>query len=253
MGEVGGPAADDADPGALLAARLHRSIRDSSIDIASPCAPFAEDLGEVAAGLASARARTRSASSGVDQLALIGLRPLPGDLDQAPGGDEELAAGVRVGGVVGRRGRPRSRRGRTAGGRGGGGACRRRPRRRSRRPGRAGPGAASDGVIRRSPLPPPPAARSRRTERMSKNISEASAKRSVTATAVSPSWRTAKTSPCSVATWTCSTGSPPARRRPPAAPRRLGPALGARRLAASTAPSASRIAPPRISGDISVR
>ena len=45
---------------------------------------------------------------------------------------------------------------------------------------------------------------------MSKNISEARAKRSVTATAASPAWRRAKTSPCSVATWTCSTGSSPA-------------------------------------------
>ena len=45
---------------------------------------------------------------------------------------------------------------------------------------------------------------------MSKKVSEASAKRSVTATAAKPSWRSAKTSPAWVATWICSTGSSPA-------------------------------------------
>ena len=62
---------------------------------------------------------------------------------------------------------------------------------------------------------------------MSKKISEASAKRSVTATAASPAWRSAKTSPCSVAMWTCSTGSPPARSATASSARRvLAPALG---------------------------
>ena len=72
---------------------------------------------------------------------------------------------------------------------------------------------------------------------MSKTISEARTKRSVTATAASPPWRRAKTSPCSVAMWTCSTGSPPARRRPRAAPprvlaQRVAVAVGGEHLAA---------------------
>ena len=88
---------------------------------------------------------------------------------------------------------------------------------------------------------------------MSKKSSEASAKRSVTATAARPAWRRAKTSPCSVAMWTCSTGSSPARSATSSSAaassrQRFGLVAGGEHRAVGP-----RIAPPRRSGDISVR
>jgi hypothetical protein len=89
---------------------------------------------------------------------------------------------------------------------------------------------------------------------MSKSISEARAKRSVTVTATRPALRTAKTSPCSVAMWACSTGVPSA---PSAAAKSAAASspqrAGSSPVAASTSPSPPRIAAPRRSGDISAR
>ena len=72
---------------------------------------------------------------------------------------------------------------------------------------------------------------------MSKKSSEARAKRSVTATAARPAWRRAKTSPCSVAMWTCSTGSSPARSATSSSAAASSRQRSGRSLAASTAPS----------------
>ena len=89
---------------------------------------------------------------------------------------------------------------------------------------------------------------------MSKSNSEARAKRSVTEIAARPTLRIAKTSPCSVAMWTCSTGdssaaSAAAKSAAAYYPQRsLSPSV-----AASTSPSGPRIAAPRRSGDISAR
>src|SRR4051794_21930928 len=88
---------------------------------------------------------------------------------------------------------------------------------------------------------------------MSKIISDASVKRSATATIASPSWRTANASPSSVATWTWLAGSSPAAS---AALSSAAPALAqlsGSPLAASARPSGARTEQPRRSGDISVR
>src|SRR6185295_8665687 len=87
---------------------------------------------------------------------------------------------------------------------------------------------------------------------MSKIISDASVKRSATATITSPSWRTANASPSSVATWTWLADPSPASS---AAAIRAAPAfpqLSGSPLAASGWPSRSSTAQPRRSGDISL-
>ena len=86
--------------------------------------------------------------------------------------------------------------------------------------------------------------------RMSKAISDARTKRSVTLTAVKEPSRTAKTSPASVATWICSNGSsaPAAESSYVAA----SPHSPSSPLAARVVPE-SRIAPPRISGESSIK
>ncbi len=88
---------------------------------------------------------------------------------------------------------------------------------------------------------------------MSKNISEESAKRSVTATAASPAWRTAKTSPCSVRDVELLdrlVAGPVGHLEQRAAV--LAPALGVA-AGGQHRPPESRIAAPRRSADISVR
>ena len=230
------------------------SIRDSSIDIESPWRRSAKTSAK-RPPLASARARTRSATAG----SISSVMPWDASrqLDQASGGDEELGARGRVAGVVAaapvrviEAGEGLA--GDAAAAHVGGGLV-----------GVAGDPVEQHAVRLRRHQPSPPAgsarARSRRVERMSKNISEARAKRSVTATAARPSWRRAKTSPCSVATWTCSTGSPPARvgdleaapprprasdrgRRP--RPARRPRRRGSRRLAGRVTSRSGRPAPP---------
>ncbi len=83
--------------------------------------------------------------------------------------------------------------------------------------------------------------------------SEASAKRSVTATATDPASRTMNTSPSPVAMWACEAGSAPA-----ASAASISSAPASRQplsseLAASSSPAPSRIAQPRISGETSLR
>ena len=152
--------------------------------------------------------------------------------------------------MVGGCGRRRSRGGRRAGGRRGGGACRRPPRRRSPETRssrtRCGLGVIQPSTRRR--------ARSRSTARMSKKQQrgerEALGHRDGDA---GPPWRTAKTSPCSVAMWTCSTGSPPARSATASRARGvLAPALGVpgggeepRRRSRGSRPRAGRATSPR--------
>ena len=245
MGEVGGAAADHADPGALLGAGLHRLDPRLVDRHREPAAPLGEDLGELA---------RRGERPGEDALGEAGrsARVTPSAASRPPRSAARrrrtARPGGRVAGVVGGCARPGSRGGRRAAGDAAAAHV------GGRLVGVAGDAVEQDAVRLRGISPRPvPAARSRRIERMSKNISEASAKRSVTATAAGRRGAARRPRP---ARWRCGPARPAPRRpgrRPRAGPRRPRPSDRGRQLAASTEPSASRIAAPRRSGDISVR
>ena len=254
MGEVGGGAVDDADAGALLGARLDRLDPRLVDRHRQPAAPFGEDLGEAAA-VGEGAGEDAGGEVLVEQLghdasfrALWYQARLRGQVDHRVGGDEQLGARGRVGRVLG---------GAAAGvvetGEGlaldaaaahvGGGLV-----------GVAGDAVEEDAVRLRRHQPASPSASSRRAERMSKKISEASAKRSVTATAAKPCVAQGEDlaglgGDVDLLDRLVAGGVGDARAaRPPRRPTRRR-----RRRRRGRCRRRSRIAPPRRSGDISVR
>ena len=249
VGEVGGAAAEHPHPGALLGARLHR-LDPRLVDRHRQAArgvrrrPRRSRRRWPAPGRGRARRRSGSIS------AAHGFGRFPATSISRPGGDEQLAAGRRVGGVVAGPAARVVEAGEGPARRRGGGACRRPPRRRSRRRGRAGRGAASAASARARPA-------GGEVAQHRAHVEEAAARRGRSARSPRPrpGRRGAgrRPRPARCAMWTCSTGSPPARSATSNSAAASSRQRSGSPLAASTAPSAPRIAPPRRSGDISVR